>query len=88
MSHLMTTHDNSLSAIIILKDRFHVSTFAIRAPIGLLGIIGLQSELPLHLKSDNQEGAWIRIRLTGLSKFDVARHISTESINKMSNIQL
>ena len=70
----MTTHDNSLGAIISLKHALHVSTLAIRAPVGLLGIVRLHSILSLHLKGDNQVGTRIRIRLSGLSKFDVARH--------------
>ena len=75
MSHLMTTHDNSLGAIITLKHTFHVSMFAIRTPIRFLRIIWLQGKLPFHLKSDNQVWGWIWIRLTSLSKFDVARHV-------------
>ena len=75
MLYLKTsTDDLSLGAIIILKNRFHISTFAIRTPIGLLRVIWLQGKLPFHLKGDNQVRAWIRIRLTGLSKLDVARH--------------
>ena len=66
--------DKSFVAIIRLQHTLHVSTFAIRTPIGFLRIIRLEGILPFHLKGDNQIGTRIWIRLTSLSKLDVARH--------------
>ena len=70
----MAHHDNSLGTIIALKHTFPVATLSIRAPIGLLGIVRLEGILSFHLQGDHQVGAWIRIWLTRLSKFYVARH--------------
>ena len=81
----MTTHDNSLGAIIILKHTFHISTFAIRAPIRFLRIVGFQGKLSLHLQCDNQVRTGIRIRLIALSKFYVARHVGLSGYSRTRN---
>ena len=70
----MATHDNGFGAIIIFEHTLHVVALAIRTPIGLLRIIRFKLILSLHLQGDNQVGAWIGIRLTSLTKFDVTRH--------------
>ena len=70
-----STNNQSLGAIIRLQHTLHVSTFAIRAPVRLFGIVRLKSILPFHLKGDHQVRTRIGIRLTGLSKLDVARHV-------------
>ena len=70
----MSTHDNGFGTVIVLQHALEIATFAVWAPVGLLGVIGQKHVLTLHLQGDHQEGAWIRIRLTGLTEFDVARH--------------
>ena len=74
-SYLVSTHDNSFGTVIVLQHALGIATFAVWAPVGLLGVIWLKHVLTLHLQGDHQEGAWIRIRLTGLTEFDVARHV-------------
>ena len=70
----MTAHDDGLGAIITLKETLPESMVISRDPDGLLGVVGLEHVLPLHLQGDDQVRGWIRIRLSGLSKLDVARH--------------
>ena len=74
-SHLVSTHNNGFGTVIVLQHALGIATFAVWAPVGLLGVIWLKHVLTLHLQGDHQEGAWIRIRLTGLTEFDVARHV-------------
>ena len=75
LTYLVSHHDSGLGSIVSLKHALGIATLAIRAPVGLLGVIGLEHVSTLHLKSDHQEGAWIGVRLASLSKFDVARHV-------------
>ena len=75
MQYLVTNGDVGLATLIGVEDALGVSTLAVGAPVGLLGVVGLEHVSALHLKGDHQEGAGIRVRLTGLSKLDVARHV-------------
>jgi len=72
----VSTHDNSLSAIVALKETLPVAVVIGGNPDGLLGIVRLQHVLALHLQGDNEVGEGIGIRLAGLSKLDVSRHDS------------
>ena len=87
-SYLVSTHDNGFGTVIVLQHALGIATFAVWAPVGLLGVIWLKHVLTLHLQGDHQEGAWIRIRLTGLTEFDVARHVglSKRTRNKKFSI--
>ena len=73
-SHLVSTHDNGFGTVIVLQHALGIATFAVWAPVGLLGVIWLQSISTLHLQSDNQVRCRIRVRFTRFSKLDVARH--------------
>ena len=87
-SYLVSTHDNGFGTVIVLQHALGIATFAVWAPVGLLGVIWLKHVLTLHLQGDHQEGAWIRVRLTGLTEFDVARHVglSKRTRNKKFSI--
>ena len=69
-----SAHHFSLSAIIIFKHTFHVSTFAIRTPIWFLSIIRFLLKFSFHFKSNNQEWRWIWIHLSRLCFLLMARH--------------
>ena len=86
--HLMSTHDNCFGAVITLQQSFKIASLAIRTPVGLFGIIRLHRILPFHLQGDHQVGAWIRIGLSSLSKFNVARHDELLNVNDSFSIQL
>ena len=86
-SYLMSTHDNGFGTVIVLQHALEIATFAVWAPVGLLGVIGQKHVLTLHLQGDHQEGAWIRIRLTGLTEFDVARHVGLSKRKKIPNFR-
>ena len=70
----MATHDDSLGAIIAFKETLPVAVVIRGDPDGLLGVVGLEHVLTLHLHGDDQVRQRIRIRLTGLSELDVAGH--------------
>jgi len=70
----MATHDNSLGAIIALKKALPITVVISWDPDRLLGIIGLEHVLTLHLHGDDKVRKRIRIRLSGLSELDMARH--------------
>ena len=65
--YLMTTHDSCLGAIIIVEQTLNISTLAIWAPNGFLGIVRLQHVGPLHFHGNDKVGTWIRVGLPGLS---------------------
>jgi len=75
MNYLMATHDNGLGAIIALKETLPESVIISGDPDRLLGIVGLEHVLTLHLQGDDQVRRWIWVRLAGLSKLDMARHV-------------
>jgi len=75
MNYLMATHDNGLGAIIALKETLPESVIISGDPDRLLGIVGLEHILTLHLQGDDQVRRWIWVRLAGLSKLDMARHV-------------
>ena len=66
-SYLVTHHDSGFASIISLKHAFSISTLAIRAPVGFLGVIGLEHVSTLHLKGDHQEWGWVGVGLSSLS---------------------
>ena len=70
----MAQHDDGLLSIVALKETLAESVVVSWNPDGLLGVVGLEHVLTLHLQGDDKERARIRIRLTRLSKLDVARH--------------
>jgi len=76
----MATHDNSLGAIIILKETFPEPVVIGGDPDGLLRVIGLEHVLTLHLHGDDQVRRWIWVRLAGLTKLNVAGHLGEELI--------
>jgi hypothetical protein len=71
----MTTHDDSFGAIVAFKKTLPETVIISRDPDRLSGVIGLEHVITLHLHGDDQVGKWIRIRLSGLTKLDVARHV-------------
>ena len=71
----MSHHHGGLGAIVILQQSLLEATLAVRAPVGLLGVIGLEHVSTLHLKGDHQEWSGVRVGLSSLSKFDVAWHL-------------
>jgi hypothetical protein len=71
----MATHDNGFGAIVALKKTLPEAVIIGGDPNRLFRVIGLEHVITLHLHGDNQVGKWIRIRLSGLSKLDVARHV-------------
>ena len=71
----MAKHASCLAPLIRHQQALFEVTISIRTPIGLLGVIGLQHVRPLHIHGDDEVRARIRIRLTRLSKLDVARHV-------------
>ena len=71
----MATHDNGFGAIIALKKTLPESMVISWDPDGLLGIIGLEHVLTLHLQGDDEIRSWVRIRLSSLSKLYVAGHV-------------
>ena len=66
-THLVTTHDSGLCAIVIIEKTFTVSTLAIGTPDGLLGVVRLEHVSPLHVHGDDEIGGWVGVGLTGLS---------------------
>ena len=72
--YLMATHDHSLGAIVTLEKTLPITVVISWNPDRLLGVIGLEHVLTLHLHGDDKVRQRIRIRLTGLSKLDVAWH--------------
>jgi len=71
----MTAHDNSLGAIVAFKETLPEAMVIGGDPDRLLGIVGLEHVLALHLQRDDEVRGWIRIRLTGLTELDMARHV-------------
>ena len=74
-SYLMTNHTSCFSSLIRLQHALLEASLTIRTPIGFPGIIRLEHVCPLHVHGDDEVGRRIGIRLTGLSKLDVARHV-------------
>ena len=71
----MAKHDSGFGAIVIVKETFLEAALAIRGPDRLLGIVGLEHVIPLHLHGDDEVGCRIGIRLPRLAKLDVAGHL-------------
>jgi len=70
----MATHDHSLLSIIALQETLPEAVLIGGDPDGLLGVVGLEHVLALHLHGDAQVGERVRVGLTGFAQFDVARH--------------
>ena len=70
----MANHDDRFSAFVALEEGLNESSVAIRDPAGLLGVVGLEHVVSLHLHGDDQVGHRVWIRLTGLAQLDVAWH--------------
>ena len=71
----MTTHNNGFGAVVTLEETLPETMVISWDPDRLLRVVGLEHVLTLHLQGDDQVRGWIRIRLTGFSKLDVARHV-------------
>ena len=71
----MTAHNNGFGAVITLEETLPETVVISWDPDRLLRVVGLEHVLTLHLQGDNQVRGWIRIRLTGFSKLDMARHV-------------
>jgi hypothetical protein len=84
----MAAHDNSLCSVITLKKTLPVAMVISWNPDRLLGIIGLEHILTLHLHGDNQVRRWVWVRLAGLAKLDMARHVGAlVGLLKISEIE-
>ena len=71
----MPHHHCGLSTVVLHQDALLKTTCPVRTPIRFLGIVGLQHVRPLHVHGDDEVSGRIGIRLPGLSKLDVARHV-------------
>ena len=83
----MTTHDNSFGAIIALKKALPEAMVISWDPDRLLGIVRLEHVLTLHLQGDEEIRSWIWIRLSGLSKLDVARHVVGTTVSFVFDVE-
>ena len=82
--YLMATHDHSLGAIVTLEKTLPITVVISWNPDRLLGVIGLEHVVTLHLHGDNQVREWIWIRLPSLSKLDVTGHVEEEDSNNQT----
>ena len=82
VTYLMSHHHGGLSAVVILQQSLLEATLAVRAPVGLLGVIGLEHVSPLHIHGDDEVRSRIRIWLTRFPELDMARHFGLVDVRR------
>ena len=84
-TYLVSTQDNSLSAIIALNHALHIVAFAVRTPVRLFRVIRFHGILTLHFQGNDKVRAWILIRTSIF--LNVARHDEEVSINRGQSVK-